>query len=313
MADQSYQLVVRKGPRPGQVFPLTLETVTIGRDPMTDIVINDPEVSRHHAKLSRRAGGGYEIQDMGSTNGTFVDGKRLGGEIVQLSPGQAVMVGSNVTMTYQSTSAADPMATMIAPAGMPAPKPVAEAEPPAPAAPAIEPVPVEPLYEAAAIDEPMDLDIESPTSAGMPEFSPPPAFSAPAEPDPLPSFDIAPEPLPSFEPEPLPSFESPGSVKVYDEPAPLPSFSQSSTGRMDSGRDPLPAFDSGPAAPPPPPGKSGPLDGRNRNIVIGVVVFLLLCCCCSLIALIANYWDTIQAQLSLTVPSLVALAGQMFI
>src|SRR5688572_5302273 len=103
MADQSFQLVVRKGPRPGQVFPLTLETVTIGRDPMTDIVINDPEVSRHHAKLTRRTGGGYEIQDMGSTNGTFVDGKRLGGETVQLSPGQAVMVGSNVTMTYQST------------------------------------------------------------------------------------------------------------------------------------------------------------------------------------------------------------------
>jgi hypothetical protein len=308
MADQSYQLVVRKGPRPGQVFPLTLETVTIGRDPMTDIVINDPEVSRHHAKLTRRAGGGYEVQDMGSTNGTFVDGKRLGGETVQLSPGQALMVGSNVTMTYQSTSAADPMATMIASAGLPAPKPVAEAEPPAMEAPPIEPVPVEPLYEAAAADEPMDIDIESPTSAGMPEI-PMPAPSP--EPEPLPSFDIAPEPLPSFEPEPLPSFETPGSVKVYDEPTPLPSFGESSTGRMDSGREPLPAFDAGAPAPPPPPAKSGPLSGQNRNIIIAVVAILLLCCCCLLLIGVLYQTGTLEDLIgALQTPEVAALIKQ---
>lgn len=308
MADQSYQLVVRKGPRPGQVFPLTLETVTIGRDPMTDIVINDPEVSRHHAKLTRRTDGGYEIQDMGSTNGTFVDGKRLGGETVQLSPGQAVMVGSNVTMTYQSTSAADPMATMIAPAGMPAPTPVAEAEPPEPAVPSIEPVPVEPLYEAGTTDEPMDIDIESPTSAGIPEI--------PAEPEPLPSFDIAPEPLPSFEPEPLPSFESSGSVKVFDEPAPepLPSFGESSTSRMDSGRDPLPAFDASPAAPPPPAKSGGPLAGQNRNIIIAVVGVLLLCCCC-LLVLVAVYQSGALDDLmgALQSPDITALVNQFLL
>jgi predicted component of type VI protein secretion system len=282
MADQSYQLVVRKGPRPGQVFPLTLETVTIGRDPMTDIVINDPEVSRHHAKLTRR-GGSYEIQDMGSTNGTFVDGKRLAGESVLLSAGQAVMVGSNVTMTFQSTSASDPMATMIAPgAGLVAPKPVAEAEPPAPAIPAPEPIRPEPIYEAETSDEPMELDVDSPATTAMPEI-PAPFPSTPAEPEPLPAFDIAPEPLPSFEPEPLPSYGDPGPVRVYDEPESLPTFGQSSSKPIDSGMEPLPAYDSGASTPPPPPAKSGGLGGQNRNVIIAVVAVLVLCCCCALI------------------------------
>jgi pSer/pThr/pTyr-binding forkhead associated (FHA) protein len=52
VADQAIQLVVRKGPRPGQVFPLTQEVISIGRDPLSDIVLDDAEVSRQHAQLS---------------------------------------------------------------------------------------------------------------------------------------------------------------------------------------------------------------------------------------------------------------------
>ena len=118
MTDQSFQLVVRKGPRPGRVFALSLSAITVGRDPLSDIVIDDPEVSRHHARLQRNEEG-YSLQDMGSTNGTFVDGKRLGGDAVALKAGQVVMFGSNVTLIYQATSSTDPLATMVAPTGLP--------------------------------------------------------------------------------------------------------------------------------------------------------------------------------------------------
>jgi pSer/pThr/pTyr-binding forkhead associated (FHA) protein len=118
VTDQSFQLVVRKGPRPGRVFALSLSAITIGRDPLSDIVIDDPEVSRHHARLQRNEEG-YSLQDMGSTNGTFVDGKRLGGDAVDLKAGQVVMFGSNVTVIFQATSTTDPLATMVAPTGLP--------------------------------------------------------------------------------------------------------------------------------------------------------------------------------------------------
>lgn len=100
MSDTNYQLVVRKGPTPGQIYPLLASSVTIGRDPMTDIPLNDPEVSRRHAQLVETETG-YQIQDQGSTNGTYVEGKRLGSEPVDLKPGQIVQLGSGITLIYQ--------------------------------------------------------------------------------------------------------------------------------------------------------------------------------------------------------------------
>lgn len=105
--------------------------MTIGRDPLADIVIDDPEISRQHARLTL-TDSGYQVQDLGSTNGTYVDGKRLAGETVALRNGQLLMTGSNVTMAYEVIStAADPMATMVAPAGMPflTPEPMPEPAP----------------------------------------------------------------------------------------------------------------------------------------------------------------------------------------
>ncbi len=118
MADQAFQLVLRKGPRPGQIFPLSEDSVSIGRDPVSDIVIDDPEISRHHARLSIGPAG-YYLQDMASTNGSFVDGERLGGEPVALNAGQVIMFGSNVTMVYQAIPESDPMATVVAPVSIP--------------------------------------------------------------------------------------------------------------------------------------------------------------------------------------------------
>lgn len=100
MSAENYQLVVRRGPKPGQVYPLLAPTITVGRDPMSDIVLNDPEVSRYHAQLVETADG-YEIHDMGSTNGTYVAGKRLGDEPVLLRAGQDVAFGSGIFLMVE--------------------------------------------------------------------------------------------------------------------------------------------------------------------------------------------------------------------
>ncbi len=118
----SFRLIVRRGPQPNQIYELNKDVITLGRDITNDIVINDPEVSRHHMRLTR-GGGGYTIEDLGSTNGTFINGQRLTGAR-PLSGSDMVGLGETVTLGYESTLSpvvsADPAVpsagTMIAPA-----------------------------------------------------------------------------------------------------------------------------------------------------------------------------------------------------
>ena len=110
MASQSFQLIMRTGPTPGKVFELAKNEVYIGRDVNNDIVVNDSEVSRKHSRLILQAAG-YLLEDLGSTNGTFVNGQRLMGPHM-LRPGELLMIGENVSMAYEAGYDAD--ATMVA-------------------------------------------------------------------------------------------------------------------------------------------------------------------------------------------------------
>jgi predicted component of type VI protein secretion system len=110
MAPQSYLLIMRTGPNPGKSFELTKNELYIGRDINNDIVINDSEISRKHARLILQAGG-YVLEDLGSTNGSFVNGQRLMGPHV-LRPGELIMLGENVSLAFESGYDAD--ATMVA-------------------------------------------------------------------------------------------------------------------------------------------------------------------------------------------------------
>src|SRR5258707_15583210 len=74
----TFRLIVRRGPQPNQIYELNKDIITLGRDITNDIVINDPEVSRHHCRLTR-GGGGDTMEDLGSTNGTFFNRQRLTG------------------------------------------------------------------------------------------------------------------------------------------------------------------------------------------------------------------------------------------
>ena len=70
-------LMAHGGPDAGLTFPLPTGMTAIGRGPLCDIVVQHPSVSWQHVGILSDAGG-YWISDLGSKNGTFVNGVRLG-------------------------------------------------------------------------------------------------------------------------------------------------------------------------------------------------------------------------------------------
>lgn len=142
MAAPRYQLVMNLGPTPGKVFPLEKGEIFVGRDLTNDIVINDAEVSRRHARLISQAGG-YVLEDLGSTNGTFVNGQRLVGPYI-LRSGETVTLGEHVSLSFQAEEY-DPNATVAMPSYRPATPPVNVPHEPSPVTP-VPPVSQGPSY-----------------------------------------------------------------------------------------------------------------------------------------------------------------------
>ena len=70
------RLVITSGPKAGTEFPLGSEPITIGRSSDSSLVIRDDYTSTHHARLMLWHDD-WMVQDLDSTNGTFLDGKRL--------------------------------------------------------------------------------------------------------------------------------------------------------------------------------------------------------------------------------------------
>jgi pSer/pThr/pTyr-binding forkhead associated (FHA) protein len=98
--DSAYRLVMRTGPTVGKVYPLDKNEIFIGRDLANDISINDPEVSRRHARIFLQ-GNNFVLEDLGSTNGTMVNGQRLMGPYM-LRPGELVVLGEQVSLLFES-------------------------------------------------------------------------------------------------------------------------------------------------------------------------------------------------------------------
>lgn len=91
-------LMVHRGPGSGAKFLLDSDEVSSGRHPNSDIFLDDVTVSRRHAIFKRIDGGGYAMQDVGSLNGTYVNG-----EITDSAPlvtGTEVQIGKYRLVYY---------------------------------------------------------------------------------------------------------------------------------------------------------------------------------------------------------------------
>jgi pSer/pThr/pTyr-binding forkhead associated (FHA) protein len=93
-------LVVRRGPNVGARFLLDADLTTVGRHPDADIFLDDVTVSRRHAEFLRGSTE-FEVKDLGSLNGTYLDGNRIQGT-APLHDGAEVQVGKFRLTFYAS-------------------------------------------------------------------------------------------------------------------------------------------------------------------------------------------------------------------
>lgn len=88
-------LFVVRGNDQGARFELNQDVVTLGRDASNTIQLHDTEVSRRHASV-RRTGRAYALVDLGSSNGTFVNGQRV--QTRELASGDEVVLGGTAML-----------------------------------------------------------------------------------------------------------------------------------------------------------------------------------------------------------------------
>ncbi|MAU00500.1 MAG: hypothetical protein CL608_25435 [Anaerolineaceae bacterium] len=167
VSETLYQLTVRKGPKVGEKFLLETISLTVGRDPVSDIILNDPEVSRQHARFTQ-TDAGYQVQDLGSTNGTFVNGQRLESDPVDLQPGFTISMGSGVTLLYDVVPTGDALDATI-----------------------VDQSSLDEMSGMDNLDEAMDAAVPD-----LPLFDDEPEVPADWEPDPSPPFTPPPPPSP---------------------------------------------------------------------------------------------------------------------
>ena len=129
------ELLLIRGPESGRTYPLDTPVVTLGRDPRNDVVVDHPQVSRRHARIIRQSNA-WVVEDMDSTNGTFVNGTRVTepraltlGDTIELSEAVALMVRKQIPAEEETRRPASgppsaPPRDQAGPQGVPAPEPV---------------------------------------------------------------------------------------------------------------------------------------------------------------------------------------------
>ena len=71
-----------------------MKVITIGRHEDNDVFVDDPCASRHHLQIIQHDDGHYSLADFGSSNGTFINGQKISGE-VDLNMNDVVRIGNS--------------------------------------------------------------------------------------------------------------------------------------------------------------------------------------------------------------------------
>lgn len=96
--ESSARLLVRVGAQPEEEYILDREVTILGREAINDLVVDDAEVSRRHTRILREAEG-YYVEDLGSTNGTFVNGQRVTSPLL-LYHGDTIEMGKSSRLVF---------------------------------------------------------------------------------------------------------------------------------------------------------------------------------------------------------------------
>jgi ABC transport system ATP-binding/permease protein len=99
LTPHSNKLILKEGPKQGETYLLEALELVLGRQLGVDIQIDSPGVSRRHARLCLQESG-YLLEDLGSSNGTFVNGERLAAPRL-LRAGDSIGLGLSVSLEYQ--------------------------------------------------------------------------------------------------------------------------------------------------------------------------------------------------------------------
>ncbi len=106
MSDQPV-LIMREGELTGQQWTITADEFVIGRGGECDLVLPERQVSRQHAKILREDGR-FAVQDLGSKNGTHLNGERVRGR-VPIQDGDEIQIALCVKLVFIGTGATLPL------------------------------------------------------------------------------------------------------------------------------------------------------------------------------------------------------------
>jgi predicted component of type VI protein secretion system len=117
---------VRQGAQAGTTYHITSAEAIIGREEETEISVRDPEVSRRHARISWQSGN-YSVEDLGSTNGTFLNGALVTSP-QPLRSGDTIGMGQTL-LVFQTEASAVTAQAPVPPVSAPPPQPSPAAAP----------------------------------------------------------------------------------------------------------------------------------------------------------------------------------------
>src|SRR3954466_15727966 len=156
------QLTIKSGPGAGRTVDVEGTEFTIGREAGVDLVLADGKASRRHAALRVLPDGRATLYDLGSSNGTFVDGRRIQSTLLQ--GGEQIQIGDTVLVADGAAPAQEAAPVAAAAPQPPRPQPVQPTPPTEPLTPPPPPAPAPPPPRP-----------DPPPPATPPPVAPPPA------------------------------------------------------------------------------------------------------------------------------------------